>query len=109
MFDRLVLYFQLLANIVKREYVPIKDLVEILIEWSGEDLFPTHTVGELLWGYDDPLINKTITLLESLMKKKFSISDKFGIFVGVGIDSVDKFACVKFSYTRYSSRESSTI
>lgn len=78
-----LLSLQLLANVVKREYVLLQDIVDLLIEWSHEELFPTYTVKDLLWGYDEPLINKTLSLLESLLHKKFPVSDKFGLFVGV--------------------------
>ena len=81
--DHFSIHFQLLANIVKKEYAPIQDIVELLLEWSEEELFSTYSVSDLLWGYDDPLLNKTLTILESVFHKKFSITDKFGIFVGV--------------------------
>ncbi|XP_078667501.1 scavenger receptor class B member 1-like [Branchiostoma floridae x Branchiostoma belcheri] len=53
----------------------VKDLTSLLLLLSGEPLFVTHTVGEMLAGYHEPLLTLAKTLLPTVVK-----DDTFGIF-----------------------------
>ncbi|XP_060576218.1 lysosome membrane protein 2-like isoform X1 [Ruditapes philippinarum] len=71
----------LIANVLKKEFGVLQTLAAALLDWANEDLFVTLSIKDLVWGYDEPLINKTISLINSL-GFHLNISDKFGIFVG---------------------------
>jgi len=71
-----------IANIVKKEFSWLQKFADALIEWGEKDIFLSLSVKDLVWGYDEPLINKTVTLLNSF-GVHLNISDKFGLFVGV--------------------------
>ncbi|XP_052792944.1 lysosome membrane protein 2-like [Mya arenaria] len=71
----------LIANIVKREVDWLQKIADALIEWGEKDVFMTLSVKDLVWGYDEPLINKTVTLLQEL-GLPIHIDDHFGLFVG---------------------------
>ncbi|XP_072227878.1 lysosome membrane protein 2c [Leuresthes tenuis] len=49
------------------------NLISSYMKSSGEGLFSTHTVGELLWGYED-------NLLKALKLLKPELDDVFGLF-----------------------------
>ncbi|KAG9354108.1 hypothetical protein JZ751_012232 [Albula glossodonta] len=51
----------------------ISNVISALMRSENEGLFTTHTVGELLWGYED-------ALLKSLSKLVPSIDPQFGLF-----------------------------
>ncbi|KAH3692244.1 lysosome membrane protein 2-like isoform X2 [Dreissena polymorpha] len=70
-----------IANIVKREFSWLQKLVDSLLDWGETDVFMTLSVKDLVWGYDEPLINKTIGVLKEL-GFPLKIDDHFGIFVG---------------------------
>ncbi|KAI8512908.1 CD36 [Branchiostoma belcheri] len=53
----------------------VKDLTSLLLLLSGEPLFVTHTVGEMLAGYHEPLLTLAKTLVPEVVK-----DDTFGIF-----------------------------
>ncbi|WAR00806.1 SCRB2-like protein [Mya arenaria] len=65
--------------------IPLMKIADALIEWGEKDVFMTLSVKDLVWGYDEPLINKTVTLLQEL-GLPIHIDDHFGLFVGQGID-----------------------
>jgi len=52
------------------------NLISSYMRASGEGLFSTHTVGELLWGYED-------NLLKALKVLKPELDDVFGLFYKV--------------------------
>lgn len=54
----------------------IANLISAYMRSIGEDLFTTHTVGELLWGYEDGL-------LKALKVKQPDLDDVFGLFYKV--------------------------
>lgn len=82
-----ILLFQLIANILKKEFAILKDVAELLLDWADEDVLINVSVGDIVWGYHEPLINKTVSVLSGL-GIKLNVSDKFGIFVGVSWESV---------------------
>ncbi|XP_042365245.1 LOW QUALITY PROTEIN: lysosome membrane protein 2-like [Plectropomus leopardus] len=49
------------------------NLISAYMKSTGEGLFTTHTVGELLWGYEDPL-------LKALSAVKPDLDSVFGLF-----------------------------
>lgn len=54
----------------------IANLISSYMKATGVGLFSTHTVGELLWGYED-------SLLKSLKTFKPELDDVFGLFYKV--------------------------
>lgn len=71
----------LVVNIVKNEFGLVQEAAEAILEWSKENLFVNLTVKDFLWGYTDPMLNKTLQLLKDLGLNE-TISDQFGVFVG---------------------------
>ena len=63
----------------------IASFVEIL----GQKPYVTHTVRDLLWGYDNQLLNlaKTINDAQVFPEDKLYPYDQFGFFVGVCLSS----------------------
>lgn len=51
----------------------IANLIAAYMRSADEGLFSTHTVGELLWGYED-------ALLKALKTLKPDLDDVFGLF-----------------------------
>ena len=54
----------------------IPNLISSYMRTTGEGLFTTRTVGELLWGYEDALLKAIKTL-------KPELDDVFGLFYKV--------------------------
>lgn len=52
------------------------NLISSYMRGTGQGLFTTHTVGELLWGYEDDL-------LKTLKKFQHDLDDVFGLFYKV--------------------------
>ncbi|XP_045204924.1 lysosome membrane protein 2-like [Mercenaria mercenaria] len=71
----------LIANILKREFSALQIIAAALLDWASEDLFVTLSIHDIIWGYDEPLINKTVSLINAL-GFHLELNDKFGIFVG---------------------------
>ncbi|KAL4230682.1 Lysosome membrane protein 2 [Mactra antiquata] len=98
--------FMLIANVLQNEFSVIKDLAQVFLDWSSEEVLINVSVGDMVWGYDEPLINKTVTILNKF-GLKLNISDKFGIFAGTngtddgvyniktGADDVSQFGIIK--------------
>ncbi|XP_078581893.1 lysosome membrane protein 2-like isoform X2 [Branchiostoma floridae x Branchiostoma japonicum] len=64
-----------LSEWIENERDLIKDLASLLLLLTGESLFVTHTVGEMLSGYHEPLLQLAKTFAPALIK-----DDTFGIF-----------------------------
>ncbi|XP_072311485.1 lysosome membrane protein 2c isoform X2 [Eucyclogobius newberryi] len=62
-----------MVSIFKVDSRIMANIISALMTSLGEGLFTTRTVGELLWGYED-------RLLQDLKKLKPSIDDVFGLF-----------------------------
>lgn len=54
----------------------LANLISAYMTGTGKGLFTTHTVGELLWGYEDEL-------LKALKKFQPDLDDVFGLFYKV--------------------------
>ena len=67
---------------MKREFPLIQEIAEGMLEWANEKLFMTLTVHDIIWGYKEPLISKFVNLAADF-GYNVSISENFGIFVGV--------------------------
>ena len=67
----------------KRAQKTIASFVEIL----GQKPYVTHTVRDLLWGYDNPLLDlaKTISDAGAFPESKQYPYKQFGLFIGVSI------------------------
>ncbi|XP_008837471.1 scavenger receptor class B member 1 isoform X2 [Nannospalax galili] len=57
----------------------LKFMMTLGLATMGERAFMNRTVGEILWGYDDPLVN----FLNKYFPNMFPIKGKFGLFVGM--------------------------
>ncbi|XP_066275677.1 scavenger receptor class B member 1-like [Branchiostoma lanceolatum] len=64
-----------LSEWIENERDLVKDLTSLLLLLTGESLFVTHTVGEMLAGYHEPLLTLAKTFAPALIK-----DDTFGIF-----------------------------
>lgn len=47
----------------------------------GHRAFMNRTVGEIMWGYDDPIVS----LINKYFPDKFPIKGKFGLFAEVSM------------------------
>ena len=74
----------------KRAQKTIASFVEIL----GQKPYVTHTVRDMLWGYDNQLLDlaKTMSKAEVFPDEKIYPFDQFGLFVGV---CFKKIVCLK--------------
>lgn len=54
----------------------LRDIIEALLKAYRQELFVTHTVDELLWGYKDEILSLINTF-------KHDVSPYFGLFYGV--------------------------
>lgn len=57
------------------------NLISSYMKSTDEGLFTTRTVGELLWGYED-------ALLQALQKFQPSLDDVFGLFYKVSFNTL---------------------
>lgn len=57
-----------------------KSEVKLAALLTGSQVFESHTVDELLWGYEDPLLK-----LIALQKPGLVPSTVFGLFAGVSV------------------------
>nr|KAG5697775.1 hypothetical protein BaRGS_026732 [Batillaria attramentaria] len=92
-----------IVNMLRYEYWWLLDVADYLLRHANEDLFIKLTPGQLLWGYEDPLLKEAKDLL-ARFNISLPIDDKFGLFYkqngtddGVyeiysGIDTTDHFA-----------------
>ncbi|KAK4299017.1 hypothetical protein Pmani_028673 [Petrolisthes manimaculis] len=79
---------------------PLGPVVEALVEFAflrfSETIFITKTVGELLWGYDEPLM----TELSKYVGDPTNNKGKFGFFYPVGL-GWNEFSSVRLSRTGF--------
>lgn len=59
----------------------LKLLMTLGLVTMGQRAFMNRTVGEILWGYEDPFVN----FLSKYFPDMFPIKGKFGLFVGVSV------------------------
>ena len=62
-----------------------------MLELLSQEVFVELTVKEILWGYENPLIELAKGIFPP--EKQFPF-DKFGLFVGVIIFTYVKFTCI---------------
>ena len=73
-----------MAEIIRREYSWIQELVELVLDWGGDsNLFTTLSVKDIMWGYEDPLLKKVKSILKKYVNST-TFDDKFGLFYKVG-------------------------
>lgn len=60
-----------------KDHTVLSNIISSYMRSTGEGLFATRSVGELLWGYQDGLL-KALKLMEP------SLDDVFGLFYKVG-------------------------
>jgi hypothetical protein len=76
----LFLVSQAVINSLQYEDLPMRNVVNDVMQAYGEDIFMTHTVHEALWGYVDPALK----ILMQIQPKWF-YTDFVGYFVNVCI------------------------
>jgi scavenger receptor class B protein 1 len=59
----------------------LKLIVTLAFSALGQRAFMNRTVGEVLWGYEDPLVS----FLSKYFPDMFPSKDKFGLFAGVSV------------------------
>lgn len=65
----------------------LKLLMTLGLVTMGQRAFMNRTVGEILWGYEDPFVN----FLSKYFPDMFPVKDKFGLFVGMNDSSSGVF------------------
>lgn len=60
---------------------PLKLLMTLAFSALGERAFMNRTVGEILWGYEDPLVH----IINKYLPDMFPVKGKFGLFSGVSM------------------------
>ncbi|XP_061164515.1 cytoplasmic FMR1-interacting protein 2-like [Saccostrea echinata] len=69
-----------IADIIRREYSWIQELVEIVLDWGDDsNLFTTLSVKDIMWGYEDPLLKKIKAIVQKYINTT-EFDDKFGLF-----------------------------
>lgn len=69
-----------IAEIIRREYSWIQELVELVLDWGDDsNLFMKLSVKEIMWGYEDPLLKKVKAILQKYVNTT-TFDDKFGLF-----------------------------
>lgn len=80
-----ICWFQTIAEIIRREYSWIQELVELVLDWGDDsNLFMKLSVKEIMWGYEDPLLKKVKAILQKYVNTT-TFDDKFGLFYNVRI------------------------
>lgn len=59
----------------------LKLMMTLGLATLGQQAFMNRTVGEILWGYEDPLVN----FINKYFPEMFPIKGKFGLFVEVSV------------------------
>lgn len=65
-----------------RDQPIVANLISSYMKATDEGLFTTHTVGELLWGYEDALL-KALKVVEP------ELDDVFGLFYKVSFKHIN--------------------
>lgn len=76
----------------------LKVMISATLTGLGQRAFMNRTVGEIMWGYDDPLIDALNSLVPGLIPFK----GKFGLFIDV---SKPRLGIMKTIPTRLLERE----
>jgi hypothetical protein len=68
-----------IVSLIRNQSKVIQELVNVIQEYYNETLFIKRTVGEWLWGYEDPLLKaaRKVPILQDLIP-----DDHFGYFYG---------------------------
>lgn len=61
----------------------LKLMMTLGLATLGQRAFMNRTVGEILWGYEDPFVN----FINKYLPDMFPIKGKFGLFVEVSVFS----------------------
>ncbi|XP_007936301.1 scavenger receptor class B member 1 [Orycteropus afer afer] len=64
------------AMMMENKPMSLKMLMTLAFSTLGERAFMNRTVGEIMWGYDDPLVN----LINKYFPSMFPFKGKFGLF-----------------------------
>lgn len=59
----------------------LKLLVTVMLSSLGQRAFMNRTVGEIMWGYQDPFVNFVSKYFPNMFPEK----GKFGLFAGVSV------------------------
>lgn len=59
----------------------LKLFMTLAFSTLGQRAFMNRTVGEVMWGYDDPLVN----LINKYLPNLFPVKGKFGLFSEVSV------------------------
>lgn len=66
---------------VENKPASLKLMMTLGLVTMGQRAFMNRTVGEILWGYEDPFVN----FLNKYFPDMLPIKGKFGLFVGVSV------------------------
>lgn len=75
------------AVMMEDKSTSLKLLMTLGLVTMGQRAFMNRTVGEILWGYEDPFVN----FLSKYFPDMFPIKGKFGLFVGMNDSSSGVF------------------
>ena len=75
------LAFQGGAIMMEDKSAGLKLMMSLGLVTMGQRAFMNRTVGEILWGYEDPFVN----FLSKYFPDMLPVKGKFGLFVGVRV------------------------
>ncbi|XP_006894687.1 PREDICTED: scavenger receptor class B member 1 [Elephantulus edwardii] len=64
------------STMMEHKPAPLKFLLTVGLSTMGERAFMNHTVGEIMWGYNSPLLN----FISNNLPDMFPVKGKFGLF-----------------------------
>lgn len=69
------------AVMMESKPMALRLLMTFALSTLGERAFMNRTVGEIMWGYEDPLVH----LINKYLPDMFPVKGKFGLFAGVSM------------------------
>lgn len=75
------LALQAAAMLMENKPMSLKLIMTLAFSTLGERAFMNRTVGEIMWGYEDPLIH----LINKYLPNMFPFKGKFGLFAEVSV------------------------
>lgn len=78
---------------MEKKPMALKLLMTLAFSTLGERAFMNRTVADIMWGYEDPLVN----VINKYFPSMFPVKGKFGLFAGVSVAHAKFTACVLFS------------
>ena len=75
---------------MRDENILIREGLSGVLDYLKESMFRKLTVGELLWGYEEPLFK----LISKFYPMPGGVTDKFGFMLGVSVRILNCHRCM---------------